>query len=338
MFNKVKYATALTVIIIVLLLGYVGCGRGSSSGENTDGTSVHNNNETTTVETTPTLPQQTQDAAVVMVFEGEPIFENDLRFVAGIMGLTPDTEEAQNAAMVQLIEFMTVIHHANRHGLGITQEDMDGMLPVAEMNVGIMGLSGMITDERLVDFFAVGTLLSRLLDHYVTNYTPNIADYQHEFTAFAEANRNFLADIQLKYIVNQDLGTMQSIHHLLVTEGTGNFDELAREYSIFYGVDGGAVNYDINLFLQIFGLYDHDKNAIFQLQAGDVSHVFYIEDFFFLVYIQSRVEATDAEIEQAFIDTHAFAHRAGSIDELLDRWIASAEYTINNSVLEAMRQ
>ncbi|MCL2287213.1 MAG: peptidylprolyl isomerase [Firmicutes bacterium] len=336
MFNKGKYAAAL--IITVLFLGFAGCGRGSSSGESTNGTTVQNNNETTTVETTPMPQQQAQDAAVVMVFEGEPIFENDLRFVAGIMGLTPDTEEAQNAAMAQLIEFMTVIHHANRHGLGITPEDMDEMLPVAEMNVGIMGLSGMITDERLVDFFAVGTLLSRLLDHYVTNYTPNIAEYQHEFAAFAEANRNFLADIQLKYIVNQDLSTMQNLHYRLTTEGTGNFDELAREHSFFYNVDGGAILYDINLFLQIFGLYDHDKNAIFHLQSGDVSHVFYIDDFFFLVYIQSRTEATDAEIEQAFVDTHTFAHRADSIDELLDGWIASADYTINHSVLEAMRQ
>jgi len=333
---------------VILLVGLGACGRNApEEGVNDAPTPDIRQYETQQEiiagdEPTPLSPptQETPiatDADWIMLFEGEPIYENDLRFVAGIMGLAPDNAEAQNLALSQLIEFLAIIYSANRHGLGVTAEEHEEMLSAAHTNVELMGLSGIITDERLVDFFAVGTLLSRLLNHYAAEHTLDLAEHQHEIAAFAEANRSFLANIELKYMVNQDFDMMRELRERLVAEGTSHFDELAREYSVFYAADGGAVVYDIHTFLQIFGLYNHDIVALFGMQAGDISHIFNIENFFFLAYIVSRTEATDDEIEDAFIQHYVSAHRAGNIDELVEMLVANADYTINQAALDAMR-
>ena len=337
MINEKKSAKIICIIgiAVILLAGLVACG---SSSPNTEEASNSYQSEVTAGEAE--LPQNTtpvNDADLIMVFEGESVFENDLRFVAGIMGLDPSDKDSQNLAISQLIEFMTIINRANRHGFGITREEHEEMLPTAHMNVELMGLSGIITDERLIDFFAVGTLLSRLLDHYAANYTPDLTEYQHEFAEFAELNRDFLANIQVKYIANQDFDMLNQIREQLISEGTANFDNFAREHSHFYAVDGGAIIDPLNTFLQIFGLYDHDRLALFELQSGELSHIFYIEDFFFLVYVHSRTEATDSEIEDVFIQSYALANRADALEGLVETWVANAEYTINQNALDAMR-
>jgi len=334
-----KYAIFIIIMVAMLVVGLGACGRNAPEENMIDIPGI--GYPEITAGDIPTLPTQEMsvpsNADWIMLFEGEPIYENDLRFVAGIMGLVPDSVEAQNLALSQLIQFLAIINSANSHGLGVTAEEREEMLPAAQTNVGLMGLSDIISDERLVDFFAVGTLLSRLLNHYTAGHTLDLAEHQQEMAAFAEANRSFLANIELKYMVNQDFDLMRELQERLVTEGIANFDELAREHSVFYAADGGAVVYPIHTFLQIFGLYDHDISALFGLQAGDISHVFNIETFFFLVYIVSYTEATDAEIEDAFIEYYISAHRAGNIDELVENLVASADYTMNQAALDAMR-
>ena len=325
--------------VLALLLTLAACGR-STNNENTNNGNTNNTptpNEQNIIagENPPQNLPTTADA--FLVFEGEPIHENDLRFVAGIMGITLETDMEKSHALYQLLEFLTVIHRANTHNLGVTAAEREEMLPTARINVELMGLSNMITDDRLAEFFAIGTLLTRLLDHYVTSYTPDISVYAQEIAAFGEENRNFLADIEIKYIVNQDFALMRDIQGQLLAEGAANFDAIAAEHSVFYGLDGGAITYPLHEFLQVFGLYDHDIAALYTLQAGDVSHVFNIEDFFFVVYVQSRTEASQARIEEAFVQNFNFQHRADLIDGLVDAWIAEANYTLNQDLFAALR-
>ena len=87
----------------------------------------------------------------------------------------------------------------------------------------------------------------------------------------------------------------------------------------------------------MFDLYDHDIIHLFQLRDGEVSNVFAIEEFYFVVYVISHTEATDLDIEEAFIQFHISAHRADSIDDLVENWVANANYTINQAALDAMR-
>ena len=338
-----KYVMLVIVMAIVLLVGLAACGRNApeESINDTPTPDIRHMQEEMLVEDIQTPPVQdipTEiDADWIMLFEGEPIYENDLRFVAGLMGLALDSTEAQNLALNQLIVFLAIINGANQHGLGVTGEVREEILLTAHTNVELMGLSGIIPDDRLVDFFAVGTLLSRLLNHYFAGHVIDLAEYQQEIAAFAEANRSLLANIELKYIVNQDFDLMRELRERLASEGTANFDELAREYSVFYTIDGGAVVYPIHTFLQVFDLYDHDTRALFGLQTGEISHVFNIEDFFFVVYVISRTEATDFEIENAFVEHYISVHRAGNIDELVDTLVTNADYTINHAAFDAMR-
>jgi len=280
------------------------------------------------------VPIPNEAADWIMLFGDETVFASELIFVASIMGLDPVVH--QEIALNQLIEFMAIINRANRHGIGITQEEREEILPVAHMTVGMMGLSGIVCDERLVDFFEVGNLLTRLLDHYVTDINFEVTGNEPEFLAFAEANRNFLANIELQYIINQDIGLVQELHENFLSGGV-QFSDLAAEYSIFHDAGDDAIVYSIQLFEDIFLMYDHDRNALYQLQTGELSHVFNIEEFFFLVYIHSRTEATDAEIEAAYINERVMARRAEAIAGLVNDWVAEAVYILNHDILDAMR-
>jgi hypothetical protein len=331
----------LIISLCVILVLLTGCSL--NRGANNENTNNENASvgEITQIETP--MPHDknlniSNDSDWILIFEGEPIYENDLRFVAGIMGLTTGDAASRSIALNQLTEFLTIINRANRHGFGVTAEESEEILPAAQMNVEIMGLSGLISDERLVEFYAVGTLLSRLLDHYLTIDIISIDDHTREFEIFKEINRNFFANIQMKYIVNQDMFFLMEIRDKFITEGTANFDEIAREHSFFYTSDGGAIVYALSEFIQVFHLYDHDIQALFQLQTGDISHIFNIEDFFFIVYVINRTEASDTELEEAFLELMRAANRADSIEEIVKTWVESVSYTINQRVLDAMNE
>ena len=317
--RKMKHKKILTIACaLVLLIALAACRQGANNVS------------------TQSAQNQTADTPF-MQFEGEAIYGNDLRFVAAIMGLTLDTEAEKITALGQLIEFLAIIRHANALGLGITPQEHEEMLPTAVINVDVMGLSDFLTNQRLVEFFAVGTLLTRLLDHYVANFVPDITAYAGEVAAFGEENRHFLADINLQYIVTQDFDLALNLRDTLIAQGASNLGELAAQHSVFYDHDGGAIVYPLHTFLQIFGLYDHDIAALYNLQSGDISHVFNVEDFFFIVYIQSRTEATQARIEEAFIQNYNFQRRAELIDGLVETWIAEASYTIDQEAFDALR-
>ena len=334
-----KYALLTIIMAIMLVLG--ACGRNSSEGrEENIPASMYNQQETTAVDV-PVLPIQdafvSSDTDWIILFEGQPIYENDLRFVAGLLGLAIDSAETQDFALNQLLEFLAIIDGVNRHGLNMTTEERGEMLVSAQALAEKMKLSGIISDDRLLDFYTVGILVNRLADHYVAEFTINLADHGQAIADFAEVNRRFLANIELQYIINQDFGFMRELRERLVDEGVADFGELVREYSIFYATDGGAIVYSMDEFLQIFDLYNHDIVALYGLQAGDISHVFNIEDFFFLAHIVSRTEATDSEIEEAFIEWYRFERRADNIDEMVEVMVANADYIINQTALDAMR-
>jgi len=279
------------------------------------------------------VPETNEAADWIMLFGDETITENELTFIASIMGIDPAI--SQEVALNQLIEFLAIISRANRHGLGVTPEEREEILPVAQMTVEMMGLGGMVSDERLVDFFEAGNLLTRLLDYYVTDFNLELTGDEPEFLAFADANRNFLANLDVQYIINTDIDTLLEIHENFHSWGI-DFGELVAEHSLFYSTDD-AVVYSIRVFEQIFIMYDHDRNALFQLQAGELSHVFSIEEFYFLVYVYSRTEATDAEMEAAYMNERFLAHRAESIAGLVETWVSETMYILNHDALDAVR-
>jgi len=271
----------------------------------------------------------------IMNFEGHPVFENELFFVAQMMGL--DLVQSLDLAMEQLIEFYAVIARANRNGLGITADERADVLHNALMTADFLGLSDIISDERLVDFFLVGNLLTNLIDHYVYHYIPNVQNYLQEFDEFADANYRFLANIELLYIVNPDARLMFDLHDRFTREGVAGFEDAVRDHSILYVQEEGVVTYTMHTFEQIFGLYEFDRVQLFDLMPGQLSHIFAIEDFYFLVYAINRRDATNAEIEEAFISHTMAQMRTDSIDDLLDTWIDDATFTINHDALDALR-
>jgi len=265
------------------------------------------------------------DQVEIMVFEGQPIYANELIFIASIMGLDPLTYQDEAAA--QLIEFLTVIDRANRHGLGLTDEERANILPSAQNTIDLIGLSGLICDERLIDFYSIGSLLTPLLNYYIYNYVPNVANYPQELNAFANANADFLAHLEIMYIISIDLDLMRYLH-IQLQEGTVDFEEMVREHSIFYLPADGVTTLSMYTFEEIFNLYDRDRSALYGLLPGEISHIFSVGEFFFLIYVTDRQEATNAEIEEAFINYFIAQRRIDSIDDLIDGWIAEANYII----------
>ena len=109
----------------------------------------------------------------IMTFEGQRIPTNELRFVMQQNSMWVAPEQLTEVSMSDLTQSLTIMHHADRLGLGMTDEERDSSLEWIQSG-------GVIPNTREAEFRNINNMRTRLVDHHVPEFTLDPAEYQEE--------------------------------------------------------------------------------------------------------------------------------------------------------------
>ena len=265
----------------------------------------------------------------IMTFEGQRIPTNELRFMMENQDWWVQPEEITDRAMADLIQRLTIMHHANRLGLGMTNEERDIILANT-------GSHNVLSDNRMAEFMSVSGMYERLLDYFVPEFTLDAVDYQDEIADYIEARRPFYEPSEVMYILNEDLGVLLSVQ-------TSMFDDAGTEFADFvlqYCEEHIAHEMESPNTLSIAeleGVLDPmDMLMLMDLQPGEMSEIVAFHDSFLLLYMHSRGEIADSEIQESFLSNMALQRRHSEFSEIFEELIEDAEVEINQRALDSL--
>jgi len=265
----------------------------------------------------------------IMTFEGQRIPTNELRFMMEHQDWWVPQEEITERAMVDLIQRLTIIHHANRLDLGMTNEERDIILANVEGR-------GVIPNTRMAELFSVNSMAERLFDHYVPELTLDAADYQDEIAEYIEARGPFYAPSEVMYILNEDLGILLSAQQSMHDDAGIQFAELVLQYCQEH-IEHEMESPIILSFADLEPILEPlDMLMLMDLQPGEISEIVMFHDSFLLLYMYSRGEIADSEIQEAFLSNMALEYRHEQFNELLEELIENADVEINQRALDSL--
>ena len=264
----------------------------------------------------------------IMTFEGQRIPTNELRFMMENQWWAPP-EEITARAMVDLVQSLTIIHHADRLGLGMTNEERDIVLANVDSH-------NVLSDRRLAEFSSVGHMFERLFDHYVPEFALDAADYQDEIAEYIEARRPFYAPSEVMYILNEDLGVLLSVQTSVFDDAGTEFADLVLQYCeehIAHEIESP----NMLSIAELEGVIDPmDMLMLMDLQPGEMSEIIMFNDSFLLLYMYSRGEIDDSEIQESFLSNMALELRRDQFNEIFEELVENAEVEINQRALDSL--
>jgi len=274
----------------------------------------------------------------VMTFDGERISVSEMQFFSSLFQQNWFDPESREAVLDRMVEVYTLMDRAESLGLGMTDEEHESVLAMVSMSRQMGAIPDGVTDARAAEIHgSIEFLWTRLLDHYVPEYTLNLADFAEELAEYIDNNRDFYADTVVNYIVAEDFMTVEEVRASFgIEEGYEDFDQLIRAYSIFYNEEVGITSASIMDLWREFNFQSFDVQMLLELQEGEVSHVFEAGGLFFLIYVESRTEAEDSEIEDSFVEQMTEIRREQAFIEIVEQWAAEANYSINRRALNAL--
>ena len=270
----------------------------------------------------------------VMTFEGTRIATSDLQIMEWLVntsweGVHMDIRvpDHRDAVLSTLVNTLTIMHRADRHGIGVNAQDIEDGLPM-------MAMTGLPENyhRRAVELWAAFNVLpERLTSHYFPDYAPDavvLAEYM-------DANRNRYANTTVIYITSQDGDVLEEIAAMVAAgdlDGVEHFEELIREYSMWYFEGEEITTSSIVGLINEFEIF-HESDALLGLPEGAVSHVVEIwPEMFMLMYIVERTDAEDSAIEESFMQQR----RNAQFSELMEEWVENANYRPHQRTLNSL--
>ncbi|MCL1788166.1 MAG: peptidylprolyl isomerase, partial [Defluviitaleaceae bacterium] len=229
-----------------------------------------------------------------------------------------------------------LLQQANAAGIALTAEEREMLLPQAEMYSDHFSS---VSTERMFDILGVsieggGALIPRIVDHYAP-YEPDEAVLQQEFDDWMAENATEmeLRTTEAKMIMSNDRDALDNIKAQAATIDADEFDAFASTTCILYNPEhGGAFTASIMDLVELFSLFDHE-GELFAMEAGDTSTVLDLgEGTYVLVFMVDRPGIDEAQIEEWLRTQHVWERSAEIFEELLEGWIAAADYTVNSRV------
>ncbi|MCL2388269.1 MAG: peptidyl-prolyl cis-trans isomerase [Defluviitaleaceae bacterium] len=257
----------------------------------------------------------------IMTFEGNRIATSDFRFF--YLGQEPALGTTQrDNAMEALVSTLTILDRAERHNLTVSPEDRAEINEmVANLNLqSPPGFLNFISDERIVELFSIDNLGDQLMDIYFPDTLTEdelaemVEEHLEEFRAHWET-------MNLKYIVSTDVGAMESAQTAL--ESGADFDTVARTYCEAHQDGEEVAVMEFWDFVQEYQTWDF-LMEIFELEIGEITETLVTEDHFFIIQMYERIVDYDA-----VADALRNEARFGDFHEMVDEWIAEANYEIN---------
>lgn len=260
----------------------------------------------------------------VMRFEGTRISVSDYNLKLAMWG---DEDHAINA----LVQALTLLERANNAGVGFSDSELEEMRFATHMNLQFSGLDHIIEVDRATELINLDIIQQRLFDFYRPEYTPDEAEFAEAFQEFLPtAEPDWHADIQVMYITSPNTALLESIRSLSGTPGF-DFARFVEDTSFHYSEADGVQIVQLRDLFQEHLVNLEQATAMLALQPGEVSIVATSsEELDIIVYVVSREEATEQEIEEAFREHYIMQGSIGLFGDLVNEWIANANFTLNN--------
>ena len=266
----------------------------------------------------------------IMTFGGDRIATSDFAFMMAQFNMLGDFDGMQELAMDELQNTLTLINRAEAHGVGLTAEEREQLTGEAAMQLQWMG-TDFISPVRVAELFGTNHIQPRLMDIYVPADSIEIdpIEFASALVEYMDNHADAYATFEAKYVVVEDPAEATRI---FLTEAE-NFDDLVREYSIFYEEEWGVDTLDVRAFAENLMLEGEELDIVLGLQNGE-RHVVQADDLFVVLYIYDRADADLEIVEESFRQQFAHQTRAIAFAEMVQEWRQATPVTINQRVYD----
>ncbi|MCL2223809.1 MAG: hypothetical protein FWB96_08180 [Defluviitaleaceae bacterium] len=290
------------------------------------------------------------DRRTVMTFNGESIPTGEFRVFHMMLGAPPQDEEMRELAFDGLARTLAVLDRAEQHGIEVSEEEREFFMEDAAgmrewFNMQVPNSMGPVSVARIADFLSVGgvfsvdwldpgPLFSLLMEEYKGDFVPSQSEIDEWLDELMEDILNASMDMSVKYIVNDswdDMWEAWEAHNA----GDATFDDLI---TLFHQPQPEDEDLDspasLGEFAMAFNAWEFWQD-IMQLEEGEVSTVFMLEEGFVMVQMYSREinEETLEEIMQNVTEGFITESRENAFFELVDQWVAEADISRNERTL-----
>jgi len=272
----------------------------------------------------------TQSRRWVMTFDGERIAASDYRFMLDMFSMFGDDPAARGLAMTELIDALTVINRAERHGVGMTEMEHFSLASDMEMQLQFMQ-AYYITPGRAAELLGVGPVRGRLMEIYIPDVEIDPILFAQGLIEFIDENADSYESFEVKMVVT---GSNEEALRIWATE-VEDFDELVREYSIYYNEELGIHTADARELISEFALDDDEAYSIMNMQEGD-RHIVQVEDYFVVLYMYDRSPPDLDEMEEDFRANFTETQRFEAFNEIVHGWQDELTITINQRAYNAI--
>jgi hypothetical protein len=272
----------------------------------------------------------TQSRSWILRFEGQRIHTNDLRAFIG-----DGSPEAKEAGMDILLEYLTLLHRAEQHGLGLNDEERE----MWEWMVGSeFGEVPYLSLSRLTDFVTAspgqfGIVWERLMDWYIHESLVFIDEERFAAELAEQIEENYLhyLNTDVNFIFIEELEDAEAARVLLLT-GERTFEEIVREYDPWFDEEEGVNVLPLRDFPWDM-MTPEQTEMILALQVGDISELIAWGDDEFashlILYVVEREEVDLGEIERDLRNFQIFNERNRMMTDLVAQWVRNVSYTRN---------
>jgi hypothetical protein len=277
----------------------------------------------------------TQNRNWILRFEGQRIPTNEFRVFMG-----GDSPEARQDALNALVERLTLIHKAEEHGVGLTDDEKAFWAWLVEMQ---WGENHLVPMERMGEFTAavMGEIWERLMDIYIPDMFVVIIEDQFavELAEYLEANLDSYVQMDVLYVMIDDREEAEDARARLLA-GEVDFYDIYREFTSWYeeGTDIDENAMPVQTFVEEAMLGPSEAEMLMALQTGEVSELIeWGADFgmesYLLIYAINREEPDEEEVARNYRERHILTERSTMLMTLVPQWIEQANYTVNTRAL-----
>jgi len=260
----------------------------------------------------------------------ERITLDDLRFYEVTMQENLGDPESRERILDEMARILTIMEHAERNNIVLSQEDLDDAMSGAENNLFWFEMIGMprpVTNERGAHLLSAFFQLNHLRDIYVPYYTPDeaeLAELWEEFRSEAETSGRF-DRLELTYIYNDDVSAIEQAQALSAERSFAELEEFSSISLMTTTRD------DIGAILLLDELSQSIVNnatlgEIFIVSAGEGAA---------LIYASGMLDPDWDDLEQRFRDSHILTRRAELFNDILEGWVQDTNIIRNNRAINA---
>jgi hypothetical protein len=220
--------------------------------------------------------------------------------------------------------------------VGLTADEREEMTEMAQMyrewfSQESPGALNFITDRRMAELLGVEHVSDRLMDIYVPTYNVDEVEFSQILADYMEENAHHYAELEAKFIMSGSFDTLLAVREM--AEEGADFDDLVREFCIFYNDETGVEIIDPQELVWGYSLMGERGDSILNLQEGEISPVISMDaGMALLVQMYRRVDGNEEEIAEDVRGRFIMERRHEVFREMVQGWVDTADYSINRRV------